>query len=112
MDIERAINNKVLILLFTHEGLEKAGITERNFYARLVGHDQIGLWVENPKFETTSVRREDGSLIPVEERQKEIYVANILIPWGNIKSIVYFPNRKGFNFEEDGIVNLDRGQYL
>lgn len=112
MDIEKAINHKVLIILFTHEGLEKAGVTERYFYAKLVGHDQIGLWVENPRFEITSVRKEDGTLIPVEERHKETHVVDILIPWGNIKSIVYFPNRKEFNFEDDGIGDLDRRLYL
>jgi hypothetical protein len=112
MDIEKAINNKVLIVLFSHEGLEKAGIIDRNFYARLIGYDQIGLWIENPKFETINVRREDGSLIPVSERQKETYVADVLIPWGNVKSIVYFPNRKGFSAEEEGVGNLDHGVYL
>jgi hypothetical protein len=112
MDIEKVINRKVLIVLFSHEGLEKAGITDRNFYAKLVGYDQIGLWIENPKFEVVNVRREDGSLIPVSERQKETHIAEVLIPWGNVKSIVYFPYRKGFNLEEDGITNLDQGTYL
>jgi hypothetical protein len=31
-----------------------------------------------------------------------MYLANILIPWGNIRSLVQFPHRNGFAYEEDG----------
>jgi hypothetical protein len=27
-------------------------------------------------------------------------VANILIPWGNVRSIVHFPQRNGYDYEE------------
>ncbi|GAK60337.1 hypothetical protein U27_00228 [Candidatus Vecturithrix granuli] len=112
VEIERLMNDLVMIVLANHEGLNKIGITENNFYAKIVGYDRIGLWIENPEFTTTRVRDDDGNIIPPEKRKKEMYLANILIPWGNIRSIVQFPHRDGFAYEEDGIGSLGHGQYL
>ena len=112
VEIDRLINDKVMIVLINHDGLNKIGITESNFYAKIVGYDRIGLWIENPEFKTTRVRDDEGHIIAPEKRQQEIYETNVLIPWSNIRSIVHFPNRKGFAYEEDGIGHLGHGLYL
>ena len=112
VEIERLIQDRVMIVLVNHEGLGKVGITENQFYAKLVGYDRIGLWIENPEFTTTRVRDDEGTIIPLDQREKEIYTANVLIPWSNIRSIVHFPSREGFAFEEDGIGRLGHGLYL
>ncbi|MBD3309364.1 hypothetical protein GF339_23405 [candidate division KSB3 bacterium] len=112
VEIEKLINDRVMIVLANREGLNKAGINETNFYAKIVGYDRIGLWIENPEFTTTRVRDDDGNIIPPEDRQQENYLANVLIPWNNIRSIVHFPNREGFAYEEDGIGHLGHGVYL
>jgi hypothetical protein len=100
MDIDKVINDRVMLVLREVDGLRAAGVSEHNFYAKVVGRDHIGLWIENPKFEITRVRREDGTIIPPDERVKEEYIANILIPWGNVRSIVHFPQRSGYDYEE------------
>ena len=112
VEIEKLINDRVMIVLVNREGLNKVGVNENNFYAKLVGYDRIGLWIENPEFTTTRVRDDNGNIIPPEKREQEMYLANILIPWSNIRSIVHFPNRKGFAYEEDGIGRLGHGVYL
>jgi len=112
VEIERMMNDRVMVVLNNHDGLNKIGITENNFYAKIVGYDRIGLWIENPEFTTTRVRDDDGHIIPPEKRKKEIYLANVLIPWGNIRSVVQFPHREGFSYEEDGIGSLGHGVYL
>lgn len=113
MTIDETINKTVMFMLFSHEGLEAAGITERKFYAKIVGRDSIGLWIENPKLETTRVRDEQGSIIPPEHRQHEENVAYILIPWGNIRSVVHFPLRRGFDtVEDEEVKSLGRVLYL
>jgi hypothetical protein len=112
MDIDRVINDRVMLILRDVEGLRAAGVSEHNFYARVVGRDHIGIWIENPKFEVTRVRYEDGTIIPLEQRVKEEYIANILIPWGNVRSIVYFPQRSsGYEYEE-ATKPLGGGAYL
>ena len=112
VEIDRLINDKVMIVLNNHDGLNKIGITENNFYAKIVGFDRIGLWIENPEFKTTRVRDDNGNIIPPEQRNQETYNANVLIPWGNIRSLVHFPEREGFAYEEDGIGHLGHGLYL
>jgi hypothetical protein len=112
VEIDRLVNDKVMIVLVNHDGLNKIGITENNFYAKIVGYDRIGLWIENPEFITTRVRDDSGNIIPPEQRQQETYEANVLIPWSNLRSIVHFPEREGFAYEEDGIGHLGHGLYL
>jgi len=111
MDMDKVMNDRVMLILREIDGLRAAGIYEHNFYAKVVGRDQIGLWIENPKFEIIRVRHEDGTIIPPDQRIKEEYIANILIPWGNIRSMVHFPGREGFDFEE-ATKPLGSGVYL
>jgi hypothetical protein len=113
MTIDDIINKTVMFMIFNHEGLEPAGIKERRFYAKVVGRDSIGLWIENPKLETTRLRDDSGLLIPPERRHHEEHLAYVLIPWGNIRSVVHFPARQGFDTVEDEEArSLGRGMYL
>jgi hypothetical protein len=113
MTIDEIINKTVMFMIFNHEGMEAAGIKERKFYAKVVGRDSIGLWIENPKLETTRMRDDQGYIIPPDQRKHEEHVAHILIPWGNIRSLVHFPTREGFDIVEDEEVkSLGRGLYL
>ena len=94
MTIGEVVGNKVMVLFHSASGLEKLGIDDDSKYCRVVGFDNIGLWIENPNYEETPIRRVDGTLIPPDERQREHYLAQILIPWGNVRSIVHFPERE------------------
>jgi hypothetical protein len=111
--IDDAVNKTVMLIIFSSDGLEAAGIKEKKFYAKIVGRDSIGLWIENPKLETTRVRDDNGAIIPLDRRQMEEHVAHVLLPWGNIRSVVYFPMRQGFDTVEDEEAGaLGRGMYL
>ena len=113
MTIDDTINSTVMMMIFHHEGLEAAGIKERKFYAKVVGRDSIGLWIENPKMETTRVRFDNGLLIPPDQRQHEEHLAYVLIPWGNIRSVAHFPAREDFdNTEDEEASALGSGLYL
>ena len=113
MTIDDAVNKTVMLIIFSGEGLEAAGIKEKKFYAKIVGRDSIGLWIENPKLETTRVRNENGTIIPPDRRQLEEHVAHVLIPWGNMRSVVFFPTREGFDTAVDEEASaLGRGMYL
>jgi hypothetical protein len=113
MTIDDIVNKMVMFMIFNHEGLESAGIKEKKFYAKVVGRDSIGLWIENPKLETTRVRDDHGIIIPPRSRQHEEHVAYVLIPWGNIRSVVHFPMREGFDTAEDEEASaLGHGMYL
>jgi hypothetical protein len=94
MNIGEAVGRKVMVLFHSPKGLEPLGIDDSSKYCRVVGYDQVGLWIENPSYEETPVRDETGTLIPPEQRRRQTYIAHILIPWGNVRSIVFFPGRK------------------
>ena len=94
MNIADVVGSKVMVLFNTTKGLEQLGIDDPSKYCRIVGYDNIGLWVENPHYEETPIRDEKGGLIPPEERKRESYRAHILIPWGNVRSIAHFPDRE------------------
>jgi hypothetical protein len=94
VNISDAIGQKVMVLFHTAKGLEPLGIDDESKYCRIVGYDHIGLWIENPHYEETPIRDEHGQLIPPDRRTRRTYLANILIPWGNVRSIVFFPERR------------------
>jgi hypothetical protein len=113
MTIEDVINKTVMLMVFQSDGLDAAGIKEKRFYAKVVGRDSIGLWIENPKMETTRVRDDKGTLIPPDKRQHEEHLAYVLVPWGNIRSVVHFPDREGFDtVEDEEVKSIGRGLYL
>ena len=94
MNIGEIVGRKVMILLHSAKGLQPLGIDESMKYCTVVGHDHIGIWVENPSYEETPIRDAEGKLIPPSGRTQQHYVAHILIPWGNVRSVVHFPGRQ------------------
>jgi len=113
MTIEDIINKTVMLMVFQSDGLDPAGIKEKKFYAKVVGRDNIGLWIENPKLETTRVRDDKGTLIPPDKRRHEEHLAYVLVPWGNIRSVVHFPDRDGFDtIEDEEVKSIGGGLYL
>lgn len=94
MNISEVVGRKVMVLFHSAKGLDSLGIDDISKYCRVVGFDNLGLWVENPQYEETPIRNSDGSLIPPEERERRSYVAHILIPWNNVRAVVYFPDRE------------------
>lgn len=111
MNISDAIGQKVMLLFHSTKGLEPLGIDARSIYCRIVGYDHIGVWIENAHYEETPVRDDEGNLIPPDKRERRTYVANILVPWGNVRSIVFFPERKSeTELESEEVRTL--GSYL
>ncbi|MEE8558589.1 MAG: hypothetical protein V3T14_11970 [Myxococcota bacterium] len=110
MNISDVVGSKVMVLFHTAKGLERLGIDDTSKYCRIVGYDNIGLWVENPSYEETPIRNEDGSLIAPEDRQKHTYAAHVLVPWANIRALAYFPSRVEKELESEEVRGI--GSYL
>jgi hypothetical protein len=96
--LESIVGSTVLVSLSpeAYQALDLQGVDTHKFYAKVVGFDQIGLWVKNPSYISVPTHNLDGTLIPVEERKAETHVAHILIQWSAILTIAYFPGRVGF----------------
>ena len=112
MNISDVIGNKVMVVFNSAQGLEKLGIDDSTKYCRVVGFDNVGIWVENPSYEETPLRDKDGNLIPPDEREPKRYLAHILIPWGNVRSVVHFPERERAEKELESEEVRPLGSYL
>lgn len=96
--LETLIGSTVLVSLSqqAYQMLDLQGVDTHKFYAKVVGFDQLGLWIENPMYITVPTHTLEGDLIRVEQRKAETHVAHILIQWSAIMTIAYFPGRVGF----------------
>jgi hypothetical protein len=98
MKIEDTVNDIVLAVLREPEMMERVGIASQDFYARVVGYDEYGIWLEHPNFEVIFSEDERGKPLPPDKVQREHIDASVYVPWGNIATLVHFPHREGFDF--------------
>lgn len=113
MNTQEIVGKKAYFKIRNAKEMGFFGIVEDQFHAQIVGIDGTGVWIENPKWETTRIRNEKGEIIEPEKRKKEIYLTHILIFWHNIVSIMTCPGREGFDVDEAieiGVV--DEARYL
>ena len=82
MTFEKIVGDMVLLKLNNWRELEPFGIDGEHIYAKVVGIGDFGLWIENPAFEAA----------PVTASAPEACLAYIMIAWGDIRSVVYFPD--------------------
>ncbi len=91
MKIEDIVEDIVLLILTEQEALKELGITQKKLFAKVLGYDENGVWIENPDFRLP---------VPTAKNKKahQSVSASILIPWVYLASIVHFPNVEGFDF--------------
>ncbi len=93
MKIEDIVEDVVLLVLGDHEPLKELGFDSNKLYAKVVGYDEYGIWVEHPNFPIPIPKKSSKA-----KRQFKQVTASTLIPWQFITSIVHFPNVEGFDF--------------
>jgi hypothetical protein len=87
------IGDTVLLILKNYEELQVTGITTPILYAKLTGVEALGIWIENPRWETISL----GTGAP------EHYHCNVLVRFEYLSSVIHFPEREGFEAGEHAI---------
>ena len=95
MKIETIVGDVVLLVLQDIESLKEMGIQKNKIYARIVGYDENGIWIEHPNFQ---IPRMEATSNKEGEVTTETVTASVLIAWPFITSIVHFPNVDGFDF--------------
>jgi len=70
------------------------------------GIDNLGIWVLHPDLELIYSDDESGKPLPADKMKKESIEANFLISWDNIKNIMHYPGREGFDFPSEFDKNI------
>ena len=85
---EKIIGDVVYISFADKERYKDIGIDKLAGHFKILGYDNIGLWVEHPyMLESKSTNKNIKS--------------NFLITWDNVKTIMHYPDRKGFDFPSE-----------
>ena len=95
--VENIIGDIVFISLRDKSFLKKIAIPEELSHFKVMGQDQLGLWVEHPKLTFKYTSNKDGK----DKQKTEIVDAVFLIAWGNIDTIMHYPNRDGYDFPSE-----------
>ena len=98
--LENLIGDILYISFYDPQKLNHIGITENGHYC-LKGFDQLGIWLEHPGITLQTYEDSDGIPIPHENQKKEFVKADFMVRWENINSIMQYPDRLGFDFNND-----------
>tara|TARA_B100000401_G_scaffold82609_1_gene52217 strand:+ start:1827 stop:2159 length:333 start_codon:yes stop_codon:yes gene_type:complete len=104
--LENIIGDIVFISLRDKSFLSKIAISEELNHFKVMGQDQLGLWVEHPQLTFKYNSDKDGNSIPENEQKTEKVDAVFLIAWGNIDTIMHYPNREGYDFPSEFDTNI------
>lgn len=91
--LSEMIGDTVLMVLKNYEELQVTGITTPILYAKLTGVEALGIWIENPRWETISL----GTGAP------EHYRCHVLVRFEYLVSVIHFLERAGFEAGEHAI---------
>ena len=95
------IGDVVFIALHDKTMLNHVGLNSECGHFKVMGYDNFGLWVEHPDLYIVTAEDDTGNPLPAGEEKKEHIEANIFIHWSNIKTLMHYPNRKGFDFPSE-----------
>ncbi|OPX23610.1 MAG: hypothetical protein B1H03_01080 [Planctomycetales bacterium 4484_113] len=102
-NMEDCLGRRVRVVLHKEAfgQLQIEGVTSPKFYARVLGFDSIGLWLENPNYRIMPSYDSDGKYIPPEQRKEECHRSAFLLPWPLIQSVIAFPDIEEVTPEEE-----------
>ncbi|MDC0145642.1 hypothetical protein OAI93_03515 [bacterium] len=86
---EDIIGDIVFVSLVNEQGFKSIGITKSAHYL-VKGIDHIGLWLQHPGITTKN-----------EEITSYIKEGVFLVMWGQINTIMHYPNREGYDFPSE-----------
>ena len=98
MSTAEIVGDVVQIILSDTAGLGPIGIVTQSPFLKVVGLDELGLWVEHPQYVVVKTNDEHGRPLPENQQVRTQLEANFLLRWDKIITVVHFPNREGFDF--------------
>jgi len=105
--IEDTIGDVIGISFRNHEDLKDFGIAAPAAHYLVKGMDQMGLWLAHPGLRfPDKLKDEEGKAIPEDDIVYQEVEANFLVRWDNIKSIMHYPDREGYDFPSEFTIDV------
>ena len=99
--IKDIIGDVVFISLRDTNQLLDIGIDKEGGHFIVRGHDHMGLWLEHPNLFYIQTEDSEGHPIPDNDRIKENIDGIFLLTWDNIKTVMHYPGRDGFDLPSE-----------
>ena len=99
--VENIIGDIVYLSFRDTSFLSKLAIPEQVNHFKIIGQDQLGLWIEHPKLTFRYTTDRSGKPIPEDQQKTKEVEAVFLVSWGNIDTIMHYPNREGYDFPSE-----------
>jgi len=101
INLDNIIGDIIFISFSNTERLKDIGITEQTGHFLLKGYDQLGLWLAHPGVVIMRTEDESGNPLHINKQTKENIAANFIVTWGNVNTIMHYPNREGFDYPNE-----------
>jgi len=98
---EQIIGDVIFISFRDPKRFIDLGINKEYGHFLVKGYDNFGIWVEHPGIIIKHTEDSLGKPIPTKEMYTEKIDANFLITWDNVKSVMHYPGREGFDFPSE-----------
>ena len=108
-NLDKIIGDVIFISFVDLERFKDIGIKINSGHFLLTGYDQMGLWLKHPGIVIIHNEDETGNPLPVTEHKKENISADFIVTWDNVKTIMHYPDRKGFDFPSEFDKNIGFG---
>ena len=98
---EDIIGDIVFISIHDIKQFLDIGIIQNSDHYFVQGLDHLGLWVRHPGLIFEKVK---GASLPKLNSSNDISInieANFFIPWHQVKTLMHYPDREGFDFPQD-----------
>ena len=100
---EDIIGDVVYIAFRDSDRYTDLGITETSGHFHVQGYDGFGVWVSHPGLVIVHSKNKKSNQ---DKSKNEGIEANFMISWDNIKTIMHYPNRKGYDFPSEFDINI------
>ena len=99
---EDIVGDVIFISLNDSERYSAVGIKTEGSHILVKGYDHIGIWVEHPGLaEKTAQVDSKGKPLPDKKIKTTKLEANFLITWDNVKTLMHYPGREGYDFPSE-----------
>ena len=103
---EEIIGDIIFISFNDFERYIDFGVNSKSGHYLVKGYDNFGIWVQHPGIIIKHSEDAKGNPVPQDEMLTEKIDANFLITWDNVKSIMHYPGREGFDFPSEFDKNI------